>query len=55
LKKFIFWRSAGIYWVKLIFARGGGESFKDAFTIRLFSTVVEDEEKMKIFMESFLV
>ena len=41
--------------MKLIFACGGGESFKDAVTVTVFSTVLQGEERMKIFMDSILV
>jgi len=35
--------------VKLIFACGGGESFKYAFIVTLFSTAVQDVERLKKF------
>ena len=49
-KKFCVWRSAGIYWEELIFVCCGGESFKDVFIFTVLSTVLQDEERMKIFM-----
>jgi hypothetical protein len=47
-KKFSVKVSAGIFWEKLIFAFGGRELFKGAFISAVLSTVVQDEENMKL-------
>ena len=47
--KFCVWGSAGIFWEKLIFAFGGGESFKGAFIFTVLSVAVQDEGKNEDF------
>jgi hypothetical protein len=47
---FSVWGSAGIYLEKLIFVCGGGESFKDVSIFTVLSTVLQDEEMIKILM-----